>query len=285
MRHPDEAELKSWIGRAEVRHEGVDQAAIARLAGLLDLPAGVWKPDELPPLGHWLQFLPAEPQSTLSADGHPEGTALLPARPRERRMWAGGRIDFRRAIPFGADLQRRSEVSDIRVKHGASGELVFVTLRHEISADGEVAIREEQDLVYRDPPKQEAPAAEVAADGPDMVDWRERFVPDTVRLFRYSALTYNAHRIHYDRDYAIGVEGYPALVVHGPLIATLLGTAHLRHNPGAGIARFAFRARRPLFDVAAFDLAGVREGERGLLWAIDAQGRIAMTAEVNGVVP
>ena len=275
-------DFSAWVGRSETREDSATAAPLAGLAALLDHDAA--RPDTVPPLGHWLNFLPDARQSAIGADGHPrrDDNGLLPPIPLPRRMWAGGRVEFLAPIPVGAALTRITTIEAIRPKRGASGDLLFVTLRHDITADGVPAIREEQDLVYR------APAAAAAAPvepspvpDPEPADAVRSVSPDPVLLFRYSALTFNAHRIHYDRDYAQGVEGYAGLVVHGPLIATLLMDHYLRETPGAAPKFFNFRAEAPLIDGAPFDLCLARQEGGARLWARDAAGRPTMRAEVT----
>ncbi|HEV2562487.1 MAG TPA: MaoC family dehydratase N-terminal domain-containing protein [Rhizomicrobium sp.] len=241
--------LQDWIGRSEVATDIAGAGPLAGLAALLDheSPPG----NELPPLSHWLYFLQHARQSELGEDGHPKRGGFLPPVQLPRRMWAGGRLTFHAPIAIGAVLERRSTIKDISEKTGTTGNMVFVTVAHEISADGRAAVSEEQDIVFRDMPKSAAPPAkpEIRA-----AQHMRRIVPDPALLFRFSALTFNAHRIHYDRDYAVNVERYPGLVVQGPFIAILLADHYLRHNPRARISQFSFRAQRPLFDTAPFDL-------------------------------
>lgn len=278
-------DYSAWVGRSETREDIATAAPLAGLAALLDHDVSPWAPDTVPPLGHWLYFLPTARQSAIGDDGHPrrDGHGLLPAVPLPRRMWAGSRIEFLAPIPIGSALTRVTTIDAIRPKRGASGDLLFVTLRHDIAADGAPAIREEQDIVFRAP----APASPAPAAAPALPAEREpadaiRTVdPDPVLLFRYSALTFNAHRIHYDRDYARNIEGYAGLVVHGPLIGTLLMDHALRTLPGAVPRRFAFRAEAPLIDGAPFDLCLAHGEDSVRLWARDAAGRSTMRADLT----
>lgn len=276
-------DYSDWIGRSETRHDMATAAPLVGLGALLDHDPAA--PAIVPPLGHWLYFLPDARQSAIGDDGHPrrDDGGLLPPVPLPRRMWAGGRVEFLAPIAIGAALTRVTTIAAIRAKRGASGDLLFVTLQHEIAADSIPAIREEQDLVYRapataasPPPAEPAPASVL-----EPADVARRMVADPVLLFRYSALTFNAHRIHYDRDYARDVEGYPGLVVHGPLIATLLIDHARREMPGLTPTRFSFRAEAPLLDGIPFDLCLAREGGGARLWARDAHGRPTMRAEVT----
>jgi 3-methylfumaryl-CoA hydratase len=233
--------------------------------------------DAVPPLWHWLYFLPAYRQSEVGPDGHAKRGGFLPPVPLPRRMWAGSRIEWHRPLAVGATARRDSRIVSVTPKRGQSGELVFVVVRHEISVAGDLALTEEHDIVYRDlapadPERRRTPATPPAA-------WTRRIVPDDVLLFRYSALTFNSHRIHYDRRYVTEIEGYPGLVVHGPLLATLLVDLLRRHRPDALLHRFEFRAMKPLFDVAPFDVCGRPEDDgRVSLWAQGPDAALAMSA-------
>jgi len=266
------AHLQDWIGRQEIAKGVANSDPLAGLAALLDHEAPPTR--ELPPLSHWLYFLKHVRQSELGEDGHPKRGGFLPPVELPRRMWAGGRLTFHAPIPIGAALQRRSAIKGVSAKAGATGDMVFVTVNHEIFADGVAAISEEQDIVYRDVPKSAAPPAKPET---RISQHTRRIVPDPVLLFRFSALTFNAHRIHYDRDYAVNVECYPGLVVQGPFIAILLADHYLRQNLRARISQFSFRAQRPLFDIAPFDLC-VAGNE---LWALNEAGETAFTASVQ----
>lgn len=275
-------DYSAWVGRRETREDVATAAPLAGLAALLDHDVSPWSPGAVPPLGHWLYFLPDARQSVIGEDGHPrrDANGLLPPVPLPRRMWAGSRIEFLSPISVGAALTRVTTIDAIKPKRGASGDLLFVTLRHDIAADGVAAIREEQDIVFREPAATApvpAPAIAIDAEPADAV---RCISPDPVLLFRYSALTFNAHRIHYDRDYALIAEGYAGLVVHGPLIATLLMDHFLRTVSGATPRSFAFRAEAPLTDGRPFDLCLSHDGDAARLWSRDASGRTTMRADV-----
>jgi 3-methylfumaryl-CoA hydratase len=198
--------------------------------------------------------------------------------PLPRRMWAGSRCTWARPLRVGDAVTRTSRIVSVSPKRGASGELVFVLVRHEFSTAEGLALSEEHDIVYRDLVPVTA-SASPADPAPHDVTWSRRIVPDDVLLFRYSALTFNGHRIHYDRRYATQVEGYPGLVVHGPLLATLLCDLLRRNGLGETLSRFEFRARRPLFDTAPFDVCGRPAGEGEVaLWAQSAEGALAVEA-------
>ncbi|GIX25669.1 MAG: acyl-CoA dehydrogenase [Caldimonas sp.] len=283
--HAD-APYAEWIGRSEHRHDILTPGPVAALAATLDRDDPPPRPgDALPPLWHWLYFLPLHRHSELGPDGHARRGDFLPPVPLPRRMWAGGRLNFVEPLRIGEPVQRFSRITAIRSTRGRSGELVFVTVRHEIHHAGRLALEEEHDIVYREAPRPEVEAAAVrnapTQAAPHAVHSRT-IRPDSVLLFRYSALTFNGHRIHYDRAYATEVEGYPGLVVHGPLIATLLLDLLRREHPSAHVRRFGFRALRPLFDIHPFSLHAAPPIEGSMrLWATDHEGTLAMTAAAH----
>jgi len=274
--------LRSWIGRSVDEEDRVGTTPLRALAATLDCDDAPWIAGRaIPACWHWLYFLPIHPQADIGADGHARRGAFLPPVPLPRRMWAGSRIEFLAPIRVGEPLARRSCIEDVRLKQGRSGPLVFVEVRHDIRSGGRPAIVERHDIVYRELPRADA-AVPAALSAPADAQWTRRIVPDPVLLFRYSALTFNGHRIHYDRRYATEVEGYPGLVVHGPLIATLLLESLRRERPGATVARFAFKALAPIFDTAPFQVCGRLEGERqARLWARTPAGQLAMDADAT----
>lgn len=272
----DFGHLQEWVGKTETRTDLITAAPMAALAATFNRDDPEPREgDAVPPLWHWLYFLPRDRQSNLAADGHAHRGGFLPPVPLPRRMWAGDRIDFHRPLRVGETVTRTSRILDVKQKDGRSGPLVFVIVRHEIGD----ALTEEHDIVYREAPKagEVAPAPPPA---PARSQWERTIQPDDVLLFRYSALTFNGHRIHYDRRYATEVEGYPGLIVHGPLIATLLVDLLRRNAPDARIANFTFRAVSPLFDTAAFTVCGQPDdNEKTIrLWARNAGGGLAMDA-------
>ena len=273
---------ESWIGRAEQVADEATRAPALALAATLDRDAsGLERGDPLPPLWHWIYFTPKAPAREIGADGHPRRGGFLPPVSLPRRMWAGGRREFRQPIRIGDALTRTSTIADVRRREGRSGTLVFVTVRHEIGRDGLVLLTEEHDIVYRDLPRPDAPAPEPER-APTDESTARRVVPDPVLLFRYSALTFNGHRIHYDRSYVTEIEGYPGLIVHGPLIATLLIGEAERQRPGLRVGRFEFKAVHPLFDVDPFEVCCRFGSGNGIdLWARDKEGRLAMQARLE----
>jgi 3-methylfumaryl-CoA hydratase len=272
----DVDELRKWIGRSESYTDHVTPTPVAALAATLDRDDPPPRPgDPLPPLWHWLYFLPIHRASELGQDGHAARGGFLPPVPLPRRMFAGGRYRFERPLRIGETIRRQSRVMDVTLKNGRTGPLVFVVVRHDISNDDGLAVVEEHEIVYREkaPLNAAAPPARHVSEEPT---WRQEVHVDDVTLFRYSALTFNGHRIHYDRRYAGKVEGYPGLVVHGPLIATMLLELLRRNIPGARVAEFRVRAIGPIFDVAPFFVCGRRESDRSVrLWATTADGALA----------
>ena len=273
--------VQDWVGRTETRTDTIDAQPVVLLSATLDRDDPPPRTgDLLPPLWHWLYFLPSYRHDEAGPDGHAKRGGFLPPVPLPLRMWAGSRLEWSAPLRIGDAVTRVSRIVSITNKHGASGELVFVVVRHELSTAAGLALTEEHDIVYRDLTPSRSGAA---AHAPEEAPWRRRIVPDDVLLFRYSALTFNSHRIHYDRRYVTQVEGYPGLVVHGPLLATLLVDLLRRHGVGETLRRFEFRARRPLFDIAPFDVCGLlaADGRTVSLWAQDLEGALAMQASAT----
>jgi 3-methylfumaryl-CoA hydratase len=277
------AQLRSWEGRSETLHDEITAAPVRNLSATLDrddpLPAAG---TELPPLWHWLYFLPGQRQSEIGPDGHARRGGFLPPVPLPRRMWAGGRLQWHAPLRVGEQVQRTSTIASVSHKSGRTGDLVFVLVRHELRNAQGLALTEEHDIVYRAAarPGDPAPPPQRA---PEDATWSRELVPDPVLLFRYSALTFNGHRIHYDRSYVTQVEGYPGLIVHGPLIATLLVDLARRERPDATLASFSFKAVRPTFDLHPFRVCGrpAADGRSAQLWAQDHEGWLTMQAEAS----
>lgn len=269
---------QEYLGRTELREDRLDPRLVQGLAATLGRAA---PEGDIPPLWHWMLFQDWRVPDQVGEDGHPKrGGFLPPVHDLPRRMWAGGRLDFTdNALREGDGVTRRSTIAKISEKSGGSGRLVFVTVRHEIGNDRGPVLTEEHDIVYRGTEGTAVKPAAPAPDWPDAV--RATLVPDALMLFRYSALTGNGHRIHYDHPYVTGVEGYPGLIVHGPLQATLLARHALDQAPGTRLARFAFRGMRPCFDGRALTLLARREGSRVLLETRDAEGCTCMAAEAD----
>jgi len=271
--------LRTWIGRSETRTEPVSVERCNELHQTLDRPGVLAAGDVLPPLWHFISHHPTAMLSELDRDGHPKRGGFLPPVLLPRRMWAGGRITFHDNVHLGEPLTRHSTIENIEQKDGRSGLLVFVTVRHDLLVDGELRITESQDLVYRDDPAPDAPRPQPKP-APDDADFARTITPSAPLLFRYSALTFNSHRIHYDREYARSVEGYPNLVVHGPLTATLLaGLAEA--ESGRRLTDFSFRGLAPLFDDAPFTISGRVDEDQIELWAATPDGGHAMQASAT----
>ncbi|ALK99130.1 acyl-CoA dehydrogenase [Massilia sp. WF1] len=276
----DETLLQQWVGRTETVGARVNAVTANAMAATLDRPDHFGAGAGLPPLWHWAYFWHAAPQAELGPDGHPQRGGFLPPVPLPRRMWAGGRLTFNQPLTVEGEATRSSQVKSVGAKQGTTGPLVFVTVRHELAQDGAVCVTEEHDIVYREMPQPGAPAP-ASKMAPAESAWERSITPDPVLLFRYSALTFNGHRIHYDRSYVTEVEGYPGLIVHGPLIATLLVDLLQRNMPQARIASFSFRAVGPLFDIEPFTVCGTPDpdGRTVRLWARNIRGELAMQAE------
>lgn len=283
-----EHDPQSWVGRTESCDDNVDVGHIERIAIALgaDVPkAG----DVLPLLWHWGLFVKPAPYDSVGRDGHPVTGGFLPPAENRNRMWAGGRVQFLHPVRVGTPAVRKSTILAITEKEGRSGKLMFVTVQHEIIQDHVVCLSEEQDIVYRlpSPPKLEGSIAAPAA------QWTETIEPTPVMLFRYSAVTFNAHRIHYDQDYAANEEGYPGLVVHGPLIATKMCAAFARAHPDKVVSSLSYRGLRPLIAPTPFDVAGrfldedaqadgdnTEKQGQAQLWA-EQEGTLAHQAEIT----
>ncbi|MEI6734669.1 MAG: MaoC family dehydratase N-terminal domain-containing protein [Comamonadaceae bacterium] len=279
--------LQSWVGKTETLGDDITAAPVRALSATLDREDGlpVTGSTVLPPLWHWLYFLPKQRQSEIGPDGHPRRGGFLPPVPLPRRMWAGGRLRWLPENPLlvGDAVRRVSRIESVTHKAGRTGDLLFVLVRHEVHNSKGLALTEEHDIVYRAAaqPGDPVPPPVAAEQG---AAWQREIVPDDVLLFRYSALTFNGHRIHYDRRYVTEVEGYPGLIVHGPLIATLLVDLLRRHASDAFVKSFNFKAVRPTFDLHPFRLNGQpsADGKTVQLWAQDHEGWLTMqgTAEL-----
>jgi 3-methylfumaryl-CoA hydratase len=270
--------LTAWIGRQETASETLAPFPAAALTASLDRDDPPAQGDGLPPLWHWIYFHELPKASALAENGHATLGEFMPPVPLPRRMIAGGRLTFQRPLRVGQPAQRISTVADLKAKRGGSGDLAFLLLRHEFAGPDGTAIVEEQDIVYREAPRpgQAAAASRRIADKPV---WKWETPTNEALLFRYSALLFNAHRIHYDRPYC-EAQGYPGLIVHGPLIATLLADL-VRRNTDAAMTEFRFRAVSPLFNGSPCVACGVPEGNHVRLWAQDGEGGLVMEAEAT----
>ena len=290
-----EPELQQWVGRSQSFIEAIDAGRARQLAAALDDAPRLQDPaaTPLPALWHWAWFNPIEVQSRLGDDGHPRRGDFMPPVQLPRRMWAGSRLNWTRAFTVGSTVTRDTRIASVERKSGRSGEMVFVTLAHRYQDSGGVLLDEEHDIVYRDWPNAEEKAAladlgtrarEASHAFERTGEHRQQVTADSVLLFRYSAATFNGHRIHYDADYCRDVEGYPGLVVHGPLIATLLlGYVENTLAPGRSVRAFAFRAKRPTFAIGAFHLhAGATTGDSAIdIWSTNNVGEVGLDAQVQ----
>jgi hydroxyacyl-ACP dehydratase HTD2-like protein with hotdog domain len=285
------ARLAGWAPEATETTETIAAGPALALAGMLDCEPPVTRPgDPIPPLWQWLYFLDRPAQRELGPDGHPAAGQFMPPIPGRRRMYAGGQVSYQAPIRCGDRVTRRSELANWTVRAGRSGELLFVSVRHIFTRGREILATEEQDLVYRSGP---GPAARAATAQPaaaqpataqpaaPAASWHLRLMADPVLLFRFSALTYNSHRIHYDTGYATAVEGHQGLVVHGPLLALLCAELPRRHLPARRLSRFSFRARSPLYCGEELAVSGGLRGDGCTLRVSAPDGTEALTAEGN----
>ena len=276
--------LQKWIGNTENAEEEIELWPVTAMMAALDVPVEDWpkRGAILPPTAHWNYFVPRVPQSKIDSDGHPQRGDFLPPIPLPRRMWAGSRIKYYNPMIIGEKIKKTSSVQDVKVKDGKSGPLAFVTVKHVYANASGVALEEEQELVYRDNPPTATGVPERKL-SPSGAVWSKEIYPDTSLLFRYSAVTFNAHKIHYDYPYATEIEGYPALIVHGQLIATFLLDNWQRNNPNDTVTQFSFKAMSPLFCGETFKVEGKPTGtdNNGELWACTTNGGLTMQASVT----
>jgi len=276
----DIASLQQWVGRQESKDDDISLFPAQALAAALDNEHIPQKGDELPSFWEWIYFLATPRASATGSDGHPEKGGFLPPVPLPRRMWAAGEVENHKPLIIGQSATRLSTIESVDLKSGSTGTLVFVNVKHEISQNGDLCITQVQNIVYREQPAANAPLPP-AKPAPEAFDFSKQVTPDPVLLFRYSALTYNGHRIHYDRNYAIEEELYSALVVHGPLLVTLLLELQRHNLADSTLGKFKFRAVRPTFDNASFTVAGKQEGNQLSLWSADNSGALCMTVKAE----
>lgn len=271
----------NWVGKCRSTTAWLDPAQANRMAATLDRNPAFNPGDDLPHAWHWLYFHDCVQASLLGGDGHPALGVTMPPVPLHRRMWAGGELTFHAPLRLGETAIDTTTITSIDEKQGRSGPLYFVSVEHEVTVEGQSRIRELQTIVYRDMPS--GPMSVEGPAAPREADFLDSWSLSSTALFRYSALTFNGHRIHYDADYARAVEGYPDLVIHGPLLATLL--LDLASRNGRPLYHFTYKARSPLFIPDSFVVAGRRAGTGTSLWAQSPDGRLAMEAEASAIDP
>jgi 3-methylfumaryl-CoA hydratase len=277
----DTDHLGQWIGNKETTAETISVEPLQRMRAMLDYtPKTMTDGEVVPPLWHWAYFINPVRASDLGRDGHASQGEFMPPIPLPRRMWAGSQITFSEPLRVGETARRESTIRDVRLKQGRSGKLCFVEIEHAILVGDELKLTEIHTVVYRDI-KQPGDNKAEPPEAPDNAQWTRELVPDSTLLFRYSALTFNGHRIHYDLDFCRHQEGYPGLVFHGPLTASLLIDLLRHHNPDKSLASCEFRAFSPLFGDAPLTLNGKMDGTDAILWATNQQGRLAMKATVS----
>jgi 3-methylfumaryl-CoA hydratase len=269
--------LRQWIGRTQEASDVVTAQLVKGLRATLFQEIGEPNAGDAAPLTvHWCLAQPVFPMSQLGPDGHPARGGFLPPVPLPRRMWAGGQIEFLDSLRVGDEAIRNSRISDVALKTGSTGQLCFVSVEHTIASPRGVAIRERQDIVYREMGGTPAAPSAKPTGPPPVAQHRETHVSDPVLLFRYSALTFNGHRIHYDRDYATKVEGYPGLIFHGPLQAALIVELAAKLRGGKPPKRFAYRGVQPLFEGSEFSVNANDDGTSMELWTANDAGQPTM---------
>lgn len=273
-------QLEQWIGKETIAEAVISAEPANLMASTLDREIRFETDDPLPPGWHWLYFHEPVKTSALGVEGHPELGGFMPPVPLPRRMWAGGSLNFAEALHVGDYAIKRSVIQSITPKSGRSGQLCFVVVSHEISVEGDACINEEQIIVYREAARS-GQAQVQAKPAPVDAQFSATYTPNPVLLFRYSALTFNSHRIHYDLDYCRNQEGYPDLVVHGPLTATLLLDLFYNQFPSEPIKKFDYRGLSPLFNPHPFTVNGARQGGSGRAWAANQDGGLAMEATLE----
>ncbi len=272
--------LQTWIGKQETLHDDIALFPAQALAAALDNDVLPQKNDVLPPFWEWMYFLPTPKASATGLDGHPAKGGFLPPVPLPRRMWAAGEAQYLKPLKIGKAAKRVSTIESVDLKSGSTGTLVFVAVKHEVYQDDALCISQIQNIVYREQPAADAPLPPVKTP-PANAMWSKIITPDPVLLFRYSALTFNGHRIHYDRTYAMLEELYPALVVHGPLLVTLLMELARAELPSERIAHIKFRAVRPTFDSSPFQVQAVQEGRKLQMWSVDSDNALCMKVDAT----
>ncbi len=268
--------LRQWIGRSSQASDIVTAQLVKGLRATLFMEIGDPRPgDAAPWTVHWCLAQPVYPMSELGPDGHPTRGGFLPPVPLPRRMWAGGELEFFDALRVGDETTRTSRIADVTMKTGSTGVLCFVSVDHLVTTSRGTALRERQDIVYRD--ISTAPATALAkAAAPPAAKHRETHMADPVLLFRYSALTFNGHRIHYDRDYVTKVEGYPGLIFHGPMQAAFIVELAAKLHGGAAPKKFTYRGLQPLFEGTEFSVNANDTGAGMELWTANSEGQPTM---------
>ncbi|MGY9000069.1 MAG: acyl-CoA dehydrogenase [Rhodospirillales bacterium] len=274
--------LQNWVGRSQVVTDIISLPVIENMSATLGRDPGELKAgDPLPPSWHWLFFNRGPVPGNLRPDGHIASSNFVPPIPLPRRMWAGNKIDVTKVLTIGRPAECLTTIESIIEKEGSSGRLIFLEERSEVTDDYNGYLLDRKTIVYR----AEANNNKFIKSNAAPVDstWRQTLEPNSVLLFRYSALTFNSHRIHYDRDYTTEIEGYPALLVHGPLIATLLMNLLRQEMPRANVRNMNIRATAPIFVDGAFTVNGVpaKNGKSVELWATTGSGELAMTIDAE----
>ncbi len=279
----DNRDWREYIGRVHEETMRISSDRIQGLAALMDYDEPPWPDNRVPPTGHWLAMFPYTRQSELGHDGHEKLGDFIPDTGHPRRMWVGGRIQYLKPLYVDQPVLHRTTITNIEDKTGKTGPMTFVTLNHEYLAGSDLLLREEQKIVYREASTEptQRPTIKPASKPESEYDWSRQFMPDSAVLFRYSAVTFNTHKIHFDHEY-VKEEGYPGLLVHAPLTATLLIQLYSSANPDFKINCFDYSARSPMYDGDPIMLYGKNAGDgKVLLWAEDCAGNLAVSATLE----
>jgi 3-methylfumaryl-CoA hydratase len=280
-----QTDFSRWLGQSRSSQDNMAHETLQRFAATMGQnPSTVQPGDVLPPCAHWFYFTPLEPTDALASDGHPPKGEFLPDVGLPKRMWAGGHLQFMNPLHSDSPATKTSTITSITPKNGSTGPLCFVTVAHKIHNDGKLCIDEEQHIVYRDAPPASAPPRRVKPLDTSL-KWSEHWTPSAVELFRFSAITFNAHRIHYDADYCRNDEGYPDLVVHGPLLLHRMLDAFARMRPGTSVTIIDYRAIGPVYLGETVNIcegfASDNQAGEAHLFIVGQEGCIAMQARIE----
>lgn len=272
--------LQTWVGSQETKVDDITLFPARALDAALDNTSILNKGDALPGFWEWMYFLATPKRVATGIDGHPNRGGFFPPVPLPRRMWAAGKQERFKDLIIGQEAKRISTIKSVDLKEGSTGNLVFVGVNHTFHQNNELCISQDQNIVYREDPAPDAPLPPIKQPPADPT-WSVNKLADSVLLFRYSALTYNSHRIHYDKPYATTQEHYPGLVVHGPLLVTLLLNQARKELPETIIKQFKFRAVRPTFENKDFKVQGKLDGDQLSLWSVDHEGALCMQLDAE----
>lgn len=275
-------EYEEWVGKSTNRRDTLAPEQLRRFEAMVNRPPGtISEGDELTMCSHWAYFTPLYPQSDLTVQGYPRDNDLFPPIQQSSRLWLGGRLEFKNPLTVGTPANRYSIITEVKEEEKAEGVKVYLSLQHQISTKGSVAIQEDQHFLYRTP--SEKGAHPTRSEPMDLdPDWQKSTRPDSILLFRFSALTYNAHRIHYDQDYARNVEGYPNVMVHGPLLLLLALESFRSQFDGKILEDVTYEIRGPVYLGEQITISGKDvDNQKTELRITGHENNIALKAQVK----